>query len=230
MSSITNVRPSPLIALGVSAIDLLCCAFVSALVMFLVLASPQVAEQTSRGTSGIDTGITIKYQVETADAIIALRFIVDDGDADPVDFISSQAQDMAIITNSRIRNALVEPAGLVFESKTPGVILSDGSPGYDYVYKLSRLHPQNWDIRFAYSDTGRDIAAAVPPIARVSVYVRTTCSVQLMCEIPVGESRSLTDSDCKKVSANACDIPRILRDIAHPAVQSHADSPAAVNL
>lgn len=229
MPATPNVRPSPLIALGVSAIDLLCCAFVSALVMFLVLASPQVAKPARGGAIGDDTGITIKYRVETPDTIVALRFINADGDSDPVDFYSDAAKNMAVITNSKVKDALVEPTGMVFESKTPGATLADGSAGYDYVYKLSNVHAKPWDIRFAYSDTGRDMASAVPPIVRVSVYAQTTCSAQLICEIHLGESQSLMDAGCAKVSVGACDAQRILGDLAHPPAGKHTLIPATGN-
>jgi hypothetical protein len=102
----------------------------------------------------------------------------------------------------------------VFESKIPGALLADGSNGYDYIYKVTDVQAKPWDIQFAYSDTGSDIASSVHVTAHVSVYAETTCSVALACQIPLGESRSISSDSCTKIGGTCSSGQNILEDLA----------------
>jgi hypothetical protein len=109
MPKLDNTKPSPFISLGISAIDLLCCAFVSGLVMFLVLASPGIDVPARAGANGVAVGLTLKYRVETSDAIVALRFKNNkQGQPEYVDFFSDAAPGSHVVSSVLVRNILVE--------------------------------------------------------------------------------------------------------------------------
>ena len=181
--------------------------------MFLVLAAFRSDPDSPDGASGITKGLTINYRLPTTDAVIVLRF-KNNKDSEHMDFYSDTAHASRVLSSDEVSGELIEPTGFVFESKIRESPNGVGSAGDEYIYRLAQVQAKPWDIQFAYADTATAVASAVPSIAQVSVYAKTSCSITLLCKIPLGESRSIGSDSCIKSNGTCGSGRDIVSDLA----------------
>jgi hypothetical protein len=204
----------PVVALGLSAIDMLSCAMVSGLVLFLALSSPRTAAPFEGGRQGDLSGIQLQYESEATDPVMLLR-IVDSNDAGrAAHFYSDQATSMHFVTDTTIRAAVVRPEGTVLEHvqevESPDGLLARKL----YLYSITEMHALPWDIWLTYADTKRELGSEVPVEARVVVDLKGSCRVRVTCQVGVGQSKLL--ERCDQTSDSSCSVKQILQDLATP--------------
>lgn len=232
MGPAKNPRGMPIVALGLSAIDMLCCAMVSGLVMFLVLASPRAAAPLDGGRKGERHGISLQYQIETEGPVIALRFMTTGATIEPsVNFYSDLAKPMHFVADAGKRAALVLPSGTIQEHRQ-SVQSNDKAVARDmYFYNILQMRPVRWNILLTYADTDRAMASAIPETALVKVDVSEfggSCNIHLECNVRVGGSTSLESNSCTPNPGQSCSLAKILEDIASARAPDESSTPGSL--
>lgn len=205
----------PVVALGLSAIDMLCCALVSGLVMFLVLSSPRAPAPFEGGLKGDSYGLSIRYVLETDGPVMVLRFVEDGVMGPHPTFYGDTARPLRFITDHARRSSLVLPEGTIQEDKRT-VSSPDGSLVRDaYTYIVLQMRPVRWRVLLTYADTSREMASAIPATATATVDVQGRCAVTLECRVEPGGSASLeSGTQCTQKSDSSCSVSAILDEIA----------------
>lgn len=205
MSGSRSEKGMSVVTLGISAIDLLCCAMVSGLVMFLVLSSPDTAKTAGGMAPGEVTGIKVFYRPETDGVVLVLQFVNVADKSKHSEFFSDIARNNHLITEKEKLDPLVEPTGSIFEHKDPA--------GNGYLYIIRKLHPVEWDIRLLYANTDREFGSSVPRQVTVSVNLEGACPVQLSCVVGIGENLSMINGCMQKSSSSTCNVATIFNEL-----------------
>jgi hypothetical protein len=205
----------PIVALGLSAIDMLCCAMVSALVMFLVLSSPRPPRPVDGGRKGDLSGIHLRYEPENPDTIVVLRFVRRGHLDQHVDFYSYQAERLHFITDETLRDRLVDPDGTIQEH-TQQVRSPESNTGRDeFFYNITQLRPVRWNIMLTYADTRHQLGSQIPANAKLKVdFTGDACSLSLQCSVKLGESVSLEAHECVQTTDKSCNVALVLDGLA----------------
>jgi hypothetical protein len=197
-----------IVALGISAVDMLCCAMVAALVLFLVFASQRTVAKNDGARTTAERTLHIAYKLEPNRSIIVLR--MKKGQAGSVDFWSD-IPEQGFVRDSKKRDPLVEPSGYAYASMEPhnGI--------FDLV--VGRLNGDDWELALAYADTQRDLAAEASSTTEAKVTLEGICTLELLCKIPLGEAVNL-GSACQTTSdSGGCTVKRLLGDASGRPVQ-----------
>ncbi len=207
-----------MIALGISAIDMLCCAMVSGLVMFLVLSSP-IQKSEAGQAPGDASGLQIHYHPQTQGVIFALRFVNPDT-RQHAEIFSDRARPMHFILDRRILDPLLQSTGTLFEHETSLPTPGTTADRTEYFYIIRRLYPVKWDIGLTYADTRQELASSIPEWAHATVDLKGVCSVHLQCDVRAGDSVSL--SGCKNETPGSCNVAQIVNGLARKSTQPQA--------
>lgn len=222
MSNRDPQKGLPIVALGLSAIDMLCCAMVSGLVMFLVLSSPRPARPIESDRKGDLSGIRLRYEPEDPDTIVVLRFVRTGGLDQHVNFYSDMAARLHFITDKNVRDQLVDPDGTIQEHKQEVHLPDSNTAREEYFYTITQLHSVRWNILLTYADTKRQLGAQVPASAKLKVDLSgNACSVSLQCTVAVGNSVSLEANECVQTTDRSCNVASVLNGLTQRVPQKH---------
>ena len=194
------------IALGLSAIDMLCCALVAALVLFFVLTSQGNDEESIGSPRGQSSGIHVTLVYDVPAAIATLRFLDPNMADDPIDFWSDQTH-LGPSENAKTHKDFLQPSGFLFERTDP----------LEKTIELvaTNLRPANWQISLTYSDTVSGLAASAPPKLIGNVTIVGVCSAVFTCPVDLGTEVKL--EACRQENKGGdCSLNQLLRAASLP--------------
>jgi hypothetical protein len=212
-------RDNLVVALGISAIDVLTCALVSSIVLFLILAAP--ARTTLHGREGLpDDGLVVQFAIGTPGT--AVRVLVFPGQAAtvlPVEFWSNRPptsrrprgpDDLGVIS-SLYRNGGYAKWILSAEGSSSDRASQLTLPEATLV--VNRPAAGKWRIKLAYSDfaEGQLAPESVDVSVVVTSIVRDCPSISKDITLRLGEPLSLGDD----IGQEVCSLAKAL-DVAAP--------------
>jgi hypothetical protein len=210
-------RSNLIIALGLSAIDVLSCALVSSIILFLLFSSPSKSK-TPTAEATADVGLLIKIAIDQEEPIVRLRVYPPNPDDEdrkslPVEFWSD-LNGQSAKGLGEIRSLYESDGSAIWvpssTSETKVVSVAGTSP--EAALFVHRPKSGRWRLELGYMTSRSDLAAPhLPKFIDANVTIAASCLTKVRSRLELGVPRVIDDAEPPEDGkANSCSLNEAL--------------------